>query len=209
MFFMNKEKPEHWQKWNESIVFQRLWTIVRDRTLVDPLKLYTLWELAKTCESIEGEAAEFGVYRGGTARIISEVMKGKTTHLFDTFKGLPAPTEKDQMGEGELAADEGEVREFLKTKNVEFHVGFFPNTTMGLEDKRFCFVHSDCDLYQSTMDACNFFYLRLSACGIMVFDDYGFSATQGCTLAVDEFFSDKPECPVYLTTCQAVVIKQG
>lgn len=196
----------HWQeRWNESV---ELWKIIENNTEVHPLRCHTICELAKTCSSIEGDAAELGVYLGGTARLISEVLKNKTTHLFDTFTGLPPTTELDQMQEGDLSANEEIVRKFLKHQNVEFHVGLFPDTTVGLEDKKFCFVHSDCDLHQSTMDACSFFYPRLSPSGIMVFDDYGFTETKGCTLAVDEFFEDKEEYPVYVAR-HCFVIKQG
>jgi hypothetical protein len=198
---------KHWEKWNDP-AFVSLMNAIKGRTVLRPLKVYTLWELAKSCANLEGDAAEFGVYRGGVARIISSVMRPKTTHLFDTFQGLPKPGEFDQMREGALAANETEVRKFLKNSSVEFHVGFFPDTTKGLEDKRFCFVHSDADLYESTKAACEFFYPRLTPGAIMLFDDYGFSATQGCTKAVDEFFASKPENIIYLTTCHAFIIKQ-
>ncbi len=41
----------------------------------------------------------------------------------------------------------------------------------------------------------------------MVFDDYGFLSCPGAKEAVDAFFTDKPEQPLYLSTAQAVVFK--
>lgn len=41
----------------------------------------------------------------------------------------------------------------------------------------------------------------------MVFDDYGFLSCPGAKLAVDQFFSDKPEYPCHLPTGQCFVIK--
>lgn len=44
--------------------------------------------------------------------------------------------------------------------------------------------------------------------GIMIFDDYGFySYKDAAKCAVDEFFSDKLECPISLRTEQCIVIK--
>jgi len=42
----------------------------------------------------------------------------------------------------------------------------------------------------------------------MVFDDYGFPTCRGAKAAVDEFFRDKRDCPVYLTTGQCFVLKR-
>jgi len=41
----------------------------------------------------------------------------------------------------------------------------------------------------------------------MIFDDYGFPTCPGAQQAVDEFFEDKPEVPLVLTTGQALVFK--
>lgn len=41
----------------------------------------------------------------------------------------------------------------------------------------------------------------------MVFDDYGFLGYPGAKQAVDEFFTERIESPIYLPTGQCVVIK--
>lgn len=190
--------------------FKDILDSIEHRTLLTTPKILTVWELAKVCASTKGDAAEVGVWKGGSAKIISGVMKHKTTHLFDTFQGLPAPNpdKSDQMLEGALCnVDEIDVRGFLEDQNVKFYVGLFPETAGPLKDKMFCFVHADADLYQCTKDICEFFYPRMSPGGIILFDDYGLSGLEGCKLAIDEFFADKPECPVRLSTTQAFVAK--
>jgi O-methyltransferase len=42
----------------------------------------------------------------------------------------------------------------------------------------------------------------------MLFDDYGFYTCPGAKMAVDEFFADKSEMPIYLLGGQCFVIKQ-
>lgn len=51
------------------------------------------------------------------------------------------------------------------------------------------------------------FVPRLTNGGIILYDDYGFLCAPGAKLAVDEFFSDKPEKPIWLTTGQCLVVK--
>ena len=56
------------------------------------------------------------------------------------------------------------------------------------------------------LDSCDFFYPRLTPGGMMLFDDYGFASCPGVRKAVDEFFADKMQKPIYLPTGQALVI---
>jgi len=69
-------------------------------------------------------------------------------------------------------------------------------------------VHIDVDIYQSVKDCCEFFYPRLHAGGVMLFDDYGKWTCPGAKLAVDEFFATKPEKRFYFPSGQCFVIKQ-
>lgn len=140
---------------------------------------------------LDGCVAELGVFKGGSARLIANMWPEKTLHLFDTFTGLPSDedTTRDPDGyvrKGMFCASEEEVRAFLP-ENVEFHTGLFPVTTRGLDDLSFCFVHVDCDLYQSAKDAIEWFWPRMVQGGIMYFDDYGCKFT-GVTEAVDAVF---------------------
>lgn len=73
--------------------------------------------------------------------------------------------------------------------------------------EKLCFAHIDVDLYDSTKCAIEFVYPKLTSGGIVVFDDYGDLVSQGAKKATDEFFTDKKEKPVYLTTKQSIVIK--
>jgi hypothetical protein len=80
--------------------------------------------------------------------------------------------------------------------NVKVVPGYFEDTLPSiLEDRSFCFVHLDCDIYSSYQTCLPLLYPRLVAGGIMLFDEYRSSVWPGATQAIDEFFSDKPEKP--------------
>ncbi len=63
-------------------------------------------------------------------------------------------------------------------------------------------------IYRSVRDCCEFFYPRMETGGVMLFDDYGKFTCLGAKLAVDEYFTDKPEKPYYLPSGQCFIHKQ-
>ena len=195
--------------------FMQLWRGVKGRTLVDVNRIFLLWQFAKHALSISGDVAEIGVYKGGTAKVIASVFHKsiKTVHLFDTFCGLPEISSKKNSTKhveqglfGNLSLDA--VKNFLREfNNVEFHIGIFPNSGKLVIKSKFCFVHIDVDLYQSTKDCLEFFYHKMTSGGIIISDDYGSPRTPGVKKAIDNFLEDKKEFPITTAGYQCAIIK--
>jgi hypothetical protein len=181
--------------------------------LGDDRRAYYLFSLARQAAQLAGDCAECGVAYGGSALLLCRIFgaTGKKLYLFDSFKGLPAPntTYDRYFRKGQMAASADAVRALLSEfqSMTEIRVGWMPTTFKGLEEKQFAFVHVDVDLYQSTLDCCAFFYPRLVPRGILLFDEYGYPSTHGEKVAVDEFFAQKPERPMVLSTGQAWISK--
>jgi hypothetical protein len=174
---------------------------------------YTLDQLLKLTQSVEGNAAECGAYKGFSAYLICKAFQdsGRLVHLFDSFQGLSAPGSRDgdYWTQGALSSPEETLRDCLVGfDNYRVHRGWIPERFGGVIDERFSFVHVDVDLYQPTLDSLEFFYERMSRGGVVLMDDYGFSTCPGAKQAADEFFSDRPEPIVMLPTGQAFVVKQ-
>ncbi len=192
--------------------FQRARDRIGDRTLLSQDRLQVLHQFAGAAARLSGDAAEVGVYRGGTAYLLASVFSaaGKRLHLFDTFSGAPAVAERiDIHREGDFSDTSlTEVRKFLESfPDILFHPGVFPESAKGdATSCSYCFVHVDADLYRSVRDACVFFYPLLSPGATMLFDDYGFATCPGVKKAVDDFFADKRQKPIYLPTGQALVM---
>ncbi len=199
--------------WDSDAEFQAIRREMEGNTLVSDVDAYFSYRAALGTLKLAGEVAEVGVYKGGTARMLAKIFAptGKTVHLFDTFAGMPAvDPAKDLHRAGDFADVSLEsVRKYLSDcPNVRLYQGFFPATSGPIEDSAFCFVHVDVDIYQSVLDCCRFFYPRLVPGGVLIFDDYGRHSCPGATMAVDEFFADKPEQPVYVPRGPAFVVKQ-
>jgi O-methyltransferase len=197
--------------------FRKIYDKIKDRSLVSEDRCYILHRLCLHCLHFDGHFCECGVYKGSTAFLIARVIKEHPTkkhnlHLFDTFTGMPdtAIKERDSHSKGDAGDTSLEdVKEFLKEFTfIEFHPGFIPDTFKEIVNRRFCFVHIDVDIYQSTIDCYRFFYDRMVRGGILLCDDYGFPAyRKAAKAAVDQFFSGKPEVPIVLPTGQCLVIK--
>ena len=193
--------------------FQALYAPAAECTAGTPERAYMLAALARYAKQFPGDFAESGVYQGGSALLLGQMLQdtAKKLYLFDSFKGLPKPDSNHDpfFQQGEYAAALERVKERLGkfSRLTEFREGWIPDTFAGLEDRRYAFTHIDVDLYQPTLDCCRYFYPRLTAGAVMLFDEYGFSSAHGEKVAVDEFFAGQPEEPIPLITGQAFVIK--
>lgn len=194
--------------------FARLYDGVAANTLVSADRCYILGSLARYASRLEGNLAECGVWRGGTALLIARVLSNSdhVLHLFDSFEGLPEadPIHDNWYGKGDFADTSlASVIALLRdhAQAVEFHAGWMPGTFASVRSERFAMVHVDVDLYRPAWDCCEFFYPRLCRGGIMVFDDYGFPACHGERDAVDAYFAGKPEPIIALPTGQGILIK--
>lgn len=163
--------------------------------------------------ALEGEFVECGVYRGGTAALLAELLSrsrsNRHLHLFDTFAGMPDVTEVDLHRRGDFAGTDLQAvkRRVGHSRMVTYHAGLIPDTFGEIQDIRVAFAHVDVDIFQSVMDCCTFLYSRLVPGAVIVFDDYGFASCPGARRAVDQFFRDKPEKPLVLSTGQAVLFR--
>lgn len=180
--------------------------VVKGNTMIIKPKLQALYDHALYASFLDGDVAEAGVWKGGSLFVIASVMYKHKIYGFDSWDGLPAPVEQDleQAGlkEGSITIQSNMTEGWGKCEppvdmfhkfgdRVELIKGWFVDTLPGVRDKKFCFVHIDCDRYEPYIECLNFFWPRLVKGGVMIFDDYGFAPTPGATTAIDEFFVDK------------------
>jgi O-methyltransferase len=147
-------------------------------------------------EKLNGDVAELGVWKGHTSYLINRLYPEKRLYLFDTFEGF-APADV-KPGKRDTRFADTSVKyvasRFEDLDNIVFKKGYFPETTVGLEESRFCFVMLDADLYKPTLAGMEFFYPRMVRGGYIFAHDYtSHESDRGVSRAIDHFLADKPE----------------
>jgi len=152
---------------------------------IDNKLINTLFDAIKD-DGVEGDLLEFGVWQGtGLKRIIEQrerVDLDAAVYGFDSFEGLPTPSEWDQpeWPEGKFAdtsVDAVAKRINLSQRdNVKLVKGWFNESCRRPEISgainKVAYVRIDCDHYQSTLDCLGFLESRLSHGSFMTFDDW-------------------------------------
>lgn len=162
--------------------------------------------LAETTD-VRGDACEFGVAQGETSALIANEIRNqdKTLHLFDSFTGLPAPTEKDGLkddigGLGSIEAYEGGMsypQELVRARlaAIDFpesryviHKGMieYPIHADETMPERVSCAYVDFDFYEPIKAALEYLHEVTGPRAVIVADDYDFFST-GAKTAVDEF----------------------
>jgi Macrocin-O-methyltransferase (TylF) len=153
-------------------------------------------------DGVPGDLIETGVWRGGACIFMRGVLAvhgvtDRRVYVADSFQGLPAPnSEKYPHDAGDLhhihrflAVSEEKVRRNferygLLDDQVVFLKGWFRDTLPNADIGALAILRLDGDMYESTMDALNALYPRLSPGGYCIIDDY---SLPNCRKAVDDF----------------------
>lgn len=154
-------------------------------------------------DKVEGDLIEAGVWRGGAALFMRAMLKelsvtNRKVWLADSFRGLPKPDVENYR------ADKGNRLNQLKILNVGidevkknfekydllddqvlFLPGWFKDTLPVAPIEKLALIRLDADMYESTWQALENLYPKLSPGGFVIIDDY--YAFKNCKLAVDEF----------------------
>jgi O-methyltransferase len=153
-------------------------------------------------DQVPGDLIETGVWRGGASIFMRAVLKayGNTSRkvwVADSFQGLPSPdtarypADAVDSYEGLLSAGVDQVRHNferygLLDDQVEFLVGWFKDTLPEAPIESLAVLRLDGDMYESTWQAIEALYPKLSPGGFCIVDDYRSHASQ-CGLAIDDY----------------------
>jgi hypothetical protein len=160
---------------------------------------------------IPGEVVECGVWRGGSMQAVARTLLNldaadRDLHLFDTFEGMPPPTEDDRRLGGASAAElmergprpalvkaiaalddvrAGMQRTGYPADLIHYHPGKVEDTLPDAAPAEIALLRLDTDWYESTKHELEQLYGRLSHGGVLIIDDYDY--WEGSRKAVDEF----------------------
>ncbi len=178
--------------------FQDVWDQAYPLACISQDRGEHIWKVLRSPRLPEGEVWECGVWRGGSAMVISGAAPDRAIRLFDTFGGMPHSDRTiDEHVKGDFGdSDINRVRHlFRKSPNVSIYQGTAPGTFKGLENTEIAFLHLDVDVYQSVKEILKWCYPRMASGGVILVDDYNCETCKGCNKAVDEFFAKQESKP--------------
>jgi len=205
-------------------------------TMTSPERVYCLIEAVRyvTRCGIQGAIVECGVARGGSmmavaSTLVRENASDRDLYLYDTFEGMPRPTEHDKKWNGEPAAKKfarvargngsdwcrasiEEVMRNMQTTGYPANLchyvkGSVEQTVPAVMPARIAILRLDTDWYESTRHELHHLYPRVTSGGVLIIDDYG--EWQGARRAVDEWlFSGVPILLNRIDTTGRIGIKQ-
>lgn len=203
--------------WEQAVALKTVTPqlIKMERTFRDRVRFYNLWfqvEYLKRMK-IAGAFAELGVHRGVTAKAIHLMDADRKLYLFDTFNGFDSrdlaveSQQEDKFDPSNFSDTEVEiVRAYIGgNDNLIYKKGYFPETTLGLEQEGFALVHLDADLYVPTLEALKFFYPKMNPGGVIIIHDYNHT-WDGIPKAVNAFVENIPESIIELMDWQGSVM---
>ncbi|MFN8606129.1 MAG: TylF/MycF/NovP-related O-methyltransferase [Vulcanimicrobiota bacterium] len=177
-------------------------------TLIDQAGLDNLQRCLQQilAAGVAGDLIECGVWRGGSCIFMRGFLRahgerGRQVWVADSFQGLPQPDAQQSPLDaiaheflkeiGGLSCSLEEVMENFRRfdlldRQVRFLPGWFSDTLMTAPIEKLALIRLDADYYESTREALQALYPRLSVGGFIIIDDYG-SPALGARQAVDDF----------------------
>jgi len=188
----------------------------RKFSMTSPERLYSVIQSVRyvVAADVPGDFVECGVWRGGCTMaaaltLLSLGRRDMTLHLFDTFEGMTAPTDRDVDYTGVRAGERfarrkirdssewcnaslEDVRANLsgtgyEMSKVVFVKGRVEDTIPEAAPRQISILRLDTDWYESTRHELEHLFPRLSPGGVLIIDDYGH--WQGSRQATDEYFA--------------------
>jgi O-methyltransferase len=195
-----------------------LFRAVAPFTMTGPERIFALRRATEYVvrHEIPGDIVECGVWRGGSMMTVALTLlrlrtQPRRLHLFDTFEGMPPPTEFDRSLYGESAASllansdpaqshiwgvaglDGVKAAMRSTgyaeENMVFVQGRVEKTLPDAAPAQIALLRLDTDWYESTYHELVCLYPRLSVGGVLIIDDYGH--WQGARRAVDQYLEER------------------
>lgn len=184
-------------------------------TMTSPGRILTLLHAVQYVVSnkIPGDFVECGVWRGGSSMAMGLMLltlgdKERNIYLYDTFAGMPLPTEFDTNLWGESAIERHQQLSGSSAGSEWAYASFADVSnnmcSTGLPESRYCLVEGlventiptkapdiisilrlDTDWYESTRHELEHLVRRMPRGGVVIVDDYGH--WKGSKKAVDEF----------------------
>ncbi len=179
---------------------QLILQVIPKYTKVSVNRLINLHHLVQKVNKLNlpGDIVECGVWNGGSAAIMGAASRDDENRggtrdlwLFDSFCGLPPPSDRDGYFQGWCQGEVKKVRRIfqrfrLSLQDVNIIPGWFDATLQTAELQTIALLHIDADWYVSVKIVLETLYDKVVEGGFVVLDDYW--TWPGCREALTDYF---------------------
>jgi len=191
------------------------WHAVSPYTMTSPERIFALRAAVRYVagNGIPGDIVECGVWKGGSMTAVARTLlelndRSRVLYLFDTFEGMPSPTDADvdyagqpakvRLDRSERDASVWAIAPLDQVKRAVQSVGYDPDRCRFIKGRvedtipkeapaRIALLRLDTDWYESTWHELVHLFPRLSPGGVLIIDDYGH--WRGARRATDEYLA--------------------
>lgn len=197
--------------------FTRLHAECRSYTMTSLERMFALYQATRYVvdKGLEGAVVECGVWKGGSMMLVAltliDMKDDRDLWLYDTFEGMPEPSQADVAADGADVAVKWErsrrpdrTSDWCRSpldecrRNVEstgiaperlnFVKGRVEDTLPRIVPDKIALLRLDTDWYDSTRHELVHLFPRLAEGGVLILDDYGH--WEGQRRAMDEYCRD-------------------
>ena len=166
--------------WKKDSEFLNFYKLIKDLTLLDPPRAYTLWQCSRNVKDYDGLILDIGCLLGGSGFIMSKRNKKGNTYLFDSFSGFKKDDgihKKEIFYYDDIGFVKKKIKQ-LRLSNTYVFKSYFPKKiTVNIKKIKLC--HIDVNTYNDTKKIFNFIQNKIITGGIIIFDDFGIWGVDG------------------------------
>lgn len=180
-------------------------------------QIHTVAWAARSCLKVPGDFVELGVYKGYTTAIVAGYIdfaaSGKDWYLYDTFEGIPEDQLNESWANAFYKGDDPDALHasvcalFEGYETIRVIRGRVPEILADEAPDTIAFMHVDLNSAKAERAGLEALYDRLSVGGMIVFDDYGWTACIEQKTAIDAFFAERDGHVLEIPTGQGLFVK--
>jgi O-methyltransferase len=166
--------------WLSDKKFKDIFSKVKNLTLLDEPRAYTLWQAVNNLKNVNGNILDIGCLLGGAGFIMSKSNLKGNTYLFDTFAGFKKDDglHKKEVFKFEDILFVRKKIKSLKLRKTKVFKSYFPNN-LPIKINKIKVCHIDVNTYIDTKKIFYFVEKKIVKNGIIIFDDYGIWGVDG------------------------------
>ena len=214
---------------DEMIVFSRSLDFLREEKFVDTVNASVMEEddsykkaqsaiiwrrhvltwAGEHCKNLEGDFCDFGCYDGIGSKIVNDYCSlddfNKEFYIYDVFD---LPPNSQPFPKHSASLHQEVVNRFKDNKNIKIIRGILPESLIENCPKKIAFAHIDLNNTLAEIGVLEFIFDRIVSGGIIILDDFGWSAYREQQHKEKDFFQKRNLKVMELPTGQGIVLKR-